>query len=51
VVDLIAIRKDTSHPSNKILKRGDLFDVVLIQIKGGDIYSHSASTNLTREPL
>lgn len=35
VVDLIAIRKDTSQPSNQLLKRGDLFDIVLIQIKGG----------------
>jgi hypothetical protein len=33
-VDLIAIRKD--HGSNKAgLKRGDLFELVLIQTKGG----------------
>jgi hypothetical protein len=34
IVDLIAIRKD--HGSNKAgLKRGDLFELVLIQTKGG----------------
>lgn len=35
VVDVLAIRKDTSQPVDKALKRGDLFDVILIQIKGG----------------
>jgi hypothetical protein len=35
VVDVIAIRKDTSQPRAPLLKRGDLFDIVLIQIKGG----------------
>jgi hypothetical protein len=35
VVDLGAIRKNSKDPSNAILKRGDLFDIVLIQIKGG----------------
>jgi hypothetical protein len=35
VVDLVAIRKNSKEPSNGILKRGDLFDIVLIQIKGG----------------
>ena len=35
VVDLVAIRKQTSPPAGSILKRGDLFDIVLIQIKGG----------------
>ena len=35
VVDLIAIRKNARQPSGGILKRGDLFDIVLIQIKGG----------------
>ena len=30
-----AIRKDTSQPSQPSLKRGDLFDIVLIQVKGG----------------
>ncbi len=35
VVDVIAIRKDTSQPKIEILKRGDLFDIVLVQIKGG----------------
>ena len=35
VVDIVAIRKDTSQPEGKVLKRGDLFDIVLVQIKGG----------------
>jgi hypothetical protein len=35
VVDLIAIRKNTTQPPGEILKRGDLFDIVLIQVKGG----------------
>ena len=35
VVDLIAIRKDTSQPQSLIIKRGDLFDIILIQVKGG----------------
>jgi hypothetical protein len=34
-VDLVAIRKNSRKPSNAMLKRGDLFDIVLIQIKGG----------------
>jgi hypothetical protein len=34
-VDLIAIRKNTRQPPGHLLKRGDLFDIVLIQIKGG----------------
>ncbi|TKB78109.1 MAG: hypothetical protein E8D42_09290 [Nitrospira sp.] len=34
IVDLLAIRKD--HRSNKPgLKRGDFFEIVLIQVKGG----------------
>lgn len=35
VVDVLAIRKDTSEPPAGLLKRGDLFDIILIQIKGG----------------
>jgi hypothetical protein len=35
VVDVLAIRKDTTQPSARDLKRGDLFDLVLVQIKGG----------------
>jgi hypothetical protein len=35
VVDVLAIRKNTSVPSNTVLKRGDLFDIILIQMKGG----------------
>lgn len=35
VVDVVAIRKDTSHSDHELLKSGDLFDIVLIQMKGG----------------
>ncbi|MFQ5853564.1 MAG: hypothetical protein ACE5JU_23650 [Candidatus Binatia bacterium] len=34
IVDLIAIRKDHGTNNNKF-KRGDLFEIILIQIKGG----------------
>jgi len=34
-VDLIAIRKN-HRPQKEPFKRGDLFDIVLIQVKGGD---------------
>lgn len=35
VVDVVAIRKDTSHSDDELLKSGDLFDIVLVQMKGG----------------
>jgi len=35
VVDLIAVRKNSKQPAGDILKRGDLFDIILIQVKGG----------------
>jgi hypothetical protein len=35
VVDIVAIRKDTSQPENATLKRGDLFEIILVQVKGG----------------
>ena len=35
VVDLVAIRKSAAQPEGGLLKRGDLFDLVLIQLKGG----------------
>lgn len=35
IVDVIAIRKDTSHSTHELLKSGDLFDMILIQMKGG----------------
>lgn len=35
VVDLVAIRKSTSQPSSDVLKTGDLFDIILVQVKGG----------------
>ena len=35
IVDVIAIRKDTSQPQLSSLKPGDLFEIVLVQMKGG----------------
>jgi hypothetical protein len=35
IVDVLAIRKDTSQSTHKLLKSGDLFDIVLVQMKGG----------------
>jgi len=35
IVDVIAIRKDTSHSDHELLKSGDLLDIILIQTKGG----------------
>jgi hypothetical protein len=35
IVDVIAIRKDTSHSNHEILKSGDLFEIILVQMKGG----------------
>jgi hypothetical protein len=35
VVDVVAIRKDTSQPTSPMLKRGDLFEIILVQVKGG----------------
>lgn len=35
VVDVLAIRKDTAKSAHHLLKSGDLFDIVLVQMKGG----------------
>src|SRR3954447_26600889 len=35
IVDVLAIRKDTDQPTVPALRRGDLFDIILIQLKGG----------------
>lgn len=42
IVDVLAIRKDTSHSSHALLKSGDLFDIVLVQMKGGSARTPSA---------
>jgi len=34
IVDLMAIRKD-HNPTDPAVKRGDLFEIILIQVKGG----------------
>jgi hypothetical protein len=43
VVDVIAIRKDTSEPKSGKLKRGDLFELVLVQVKGGSARGPTAA--------
>jgi hypothetical protein len=43
IVDVLAIRKDTSQPRQTSLKRGDLFDIILIQMKGGGARSPSGA--------
>jgi len=35
IVDLLAIRKDHREPKDETLKAGDLFEIILIQVKGG----------------
>jgi len=35
IVDVLAIRKSTTLPRSAELKRGDLFDFVIVQLKGG----------------
>jgi hypothetical protein len=39
IVDVLAIRKDTTKPNKRHLKNGDLFDIMLIQMKGGSAKS------------
>jgi hypothetical protein len=34
-VDILAIRKDTTVSKHALLKSGDLFDFILVQMKGG----------------
>lgn len=43
IVDVLAIRKNTAQPTFGSLKRGDLFDIVLVQIKGGTARSPTAN--------
>jgi hypothetical protein len=35
IVDILAIRKDTTASKHDLLKSGDLFDFILVQMKGG----------------
>jgi hypothetical protein len=35
VVDVLAVRKNTSPPDDPRLKRGDMFEFILVQMKGG----------------
>ena len=43
IVDVVGIRKDTSKSVHHLLKSGDLFDIVLVQMKGGSAASPSAT--------
>ena len=43
IVYVLAIRKDTSHSDHELLKSGDLFDIILIQMKGGSARRPSAT--------
>jgi hypothetical protein len=43
VVDVLAIRKSTAQPTDDALKLGDLFDIILIQVKGGSARGPTAS--------
>ena len=35
VVDIVAIRKDTTKSYDEVLRTGDLFEIILVQLKGG----------------
>ena len=43
IVDILAIRKDTAVSKHNLLKSGDLFDFILVQMKGGSARKPSAS--------
>ena len=43
VVDVLAIRRDTSRSHHRVFKSGDLFEIVLVQMKGGSARSPSAA--------
>lgn len=47
IVDVLAIRKDTSHSNHKLLRSGDLFEIILVQMKGGSARRPS-STEIQR---
>jgi hypothetical protein len=34
IVDVVAIRKDTSKSDHEVLRMGDLFEIILVQMKG-----------------
>ncbi len=43
IVDILAIRKDTTVSKDDLLKSGDLFDFILVQMKGGSARKPNAS--------
>ena len=50
IVDLIAMRKDHTT-ANGVFKRGDLFEIILIQIKGGGRAGPMRTTSEDCAPL
>lgn len=42
IVDVLGVRKNTGASAHRVLEAGDLFDVVLIQMKGGSARGPSA---------
>jgi hypothetical protein len=43
IVDILAIRKDSTVSKHKLLKSGDLFEFILVQMKGGSARKPNAS--------
>ena len=43
IVVVLAIRKDTAHSNHDILKSGDLFELILVQMKGGSARKPNAA--------
>ena len=43
IVDVLAVRKDTAASTHALLKSGDLFEFVLVQMKGGGARDPNAS--------
>jgi len=43
IVDVLGIRKNTSKSDHRAVKAGDLFDIVLVQMKGGSAKTPNAA--------
>ena len=43
IVDVLAIRKDTAQSDHDILKSGDFFEIILVQMKGGSARKPNAA--------
>ena len=46
IVDVLAMRKDTARSDHAVLKSGDLFEIVLVQMKGGSARPPASSGRL-----